>query len=392
VSDEHAFRSRFGASPDTRIVVPGRVNLIGDHVDYCGLPVLPAAIQRRVELHVRARDDRTVRIASGAAPPREFAIAEPLPPFAPGDWGNYAKAAISELTRDIGEVHGFDALFDSDLPRSAGLSSSSAIVVATALAFLHVNHTRIDPLDLASRLARAERYVGTHGGGMDQAVLLLAKKRHALRIDFDPLRVCPRQVPDAWTFVVAHSLVEASKSDTARDAYNSRPREAEAARAAVARSLGAPDASFRDLADRFTVDELLDAARRVDTVHRPRFTHVVTEADRVERAARALELDEPETFGRLMSESHESLRTQCEVSHPRLDRLVAICLRSGAHGARLTGAGFGGCVLALTNPSQRDGLIAGLTDEFYGPLGVDGRLVDDRLFVAVPSQGAFIVE
>jgi galactokinase len=361
-----AFLACFGTLPDARITVPGRVNLIGDHIDYCGLSVLPAAIQRQVTLHVRTRTDPGIRISSVTAGHREFGIELPLEPFPAGDWGNYPKAAIAELAGDVTVPSGFDALLESDLPQSAGLSSSSAIVVATALAFLHANRIDMDRAALATRLARAERYVGTEGGGMDQAILLLAQDACASVIQFEPLRATPIAVPDGWTFLVAHSLADAKKSAAAREAYNLRPRQAEAARAAVAARLNVAGAPYRDLLRDFGVAVLLDAATDLaDATLGRRFKHVITEADRVQAAARALRDRDIDDFARLMNESHESLRANCEVSTPQLDRLARKCVDAGALGARLTGAGFGGCIVALTPNESKHEVLEGLRRNWY---------------------------
>jgi galactokinase len=390
-SDEDAFRACFGARPDARINVPGRVNLIGDHIDYCGLPVLPAAIQRRVTLHVRTRTDARIRIRSTSTGEREFGIESPLPPFPPGDWGNYPKAAIAELIGDVAAHRGFDALLESDLPQSAGLSSSSAIVVASALAFLHANRIDIDRTTLATRLARAERFVGTEGGGMDQAILLLAHDRSASLIEFDPLRATPIAVPDQWAFIVAHSLVDARKSAAAREAYNARPREAEAARTAVASHLDAADATYSQLLRAFDEAALLDAAASIaDNTLTRRFTHVITEARRVEEAAHAIRNGDAVGFGRLMNESHESLRTNCEVSTPQLDNLAKACIDAGALGARLTGAGFGGCIVALATAETKDEVLENLRGSYYDDMRRTGTELHDVLFPAIPARGASI--
>jgi len=213
--------------PTHRVRAPGRVNLIGEHTDYNGLPVLPVAIQRSVRIELRARDDRRVRLANADArfEPCEFEIAAEIPPFAPGHWGNYSKAAAQALQRRSGLDCGFDGLVSGDIPAAAGLSSSSALVVASALALVAVNELEIAREDLMVLTAEAERYVGTHSGGMDQAISLGGRAGHAVRIDFDPLRLEPVPIPPDWRFVIANSLVEALKSGGAQAAYNARVRE-----------------------------------------------------------------------------------------------------------------------------------------------------------------------
>ena len=147
---------------------PGRVNLIGEHIDYNGLSVLPMAIQRHVTLLVRPRTDRTVRVATTAAglDPCEFPLADDIPSFPTGHWGNYVKAASQALEREQGPLAGFDAVIHSTVPVAAGLSSSSALVIGVALALLAANRRHWDPIPLAEAMALAERYTGTQGGGI----------------------------------------------------------------------------------------------------------------------------------------------------------------------------------------------------------------------------------
>lgn len=348
-SAARAFAGVFGASPVLEVFAPGRVNLIGEHVDYAGLPVLPMAIDRGIRLTVKPRHDRRVRLVdeNPTFGRREFEIETSIPPFAKGDWGNYPKAALQGLAAAGLEPGGFDALLSSDLPPAAGLSSSSALVVATALAGLAKSEAgEVDRLALAALLADAEQYVGARGGGMDQAAILAGRAGHALRIAFDPLTVREVPVPGTWRFVVADSRASAEKSGAARDAYNSRRADVEAAVARVAGDTVYP--AYPALLARWSADDLLAEARPVldDTAYR-RFRHVVTEADRVARAEAALVAADAETFGELMLASHESLRDDFDVSTPALDELVDAAMGAGAFGARLTGAGLGGCIVAL---------------------------------------------
>ncbi len=281
----------------------------------------------------------------------------------------------------------------SDLPVAAGLSSSSALVVATALALLHANRIDVERVTLMELLAHAERYVGTRGGGMDQAICLGATAGAATRIDFDPLRLTAVPMPEEWAVVVAFSMVAASKSDAARAAYNRRTQECHAAMEQVSALFEIPTAgrSYRSLLRVAAVDELLDAASRtLPGVLLKRFRHVVTEADRVPRAEAAMRhLDMPE-FGRLMSESHLSLRDDFEVSCPELEDLVAIALEAGASGARLTGAGFGGCMVALCENQAAGALVDALAERFYAPRGASDRL-EAFVFAARPAGAARVM-
>jgi len=389
------FERHFGSSEATTIVTaPGRVNLMGDHVDYNGLSVLPMALQRHVSLLCRARDDSRVHFASTnpSYPPRTFELGSDIEPYPESDWGNYAKAAAQALVRRFGIGKGFDAVVHSDIPVASGLSSSSALVVAHALALLHVNATEVEPLELAALTAQAENYVGTRGGSMDQAICLAACRQTASRIDFNPLRVKALPVPSDWRFVVAFSLVRAEKSGRVREDYNAGPRECKEALLAMSRALKVATEieTYSDLMARWDITRLLkEAANLLNETHLRRFRHVVTEGDRVSRAERAMASGDSRSFGQLMCESHESLRDDFGVSTPELDELVGIATDADAAGARLTGAGLGGCVVALTSEERTDQALQALAKRYYAKRQFEGVL-KDHLFVAEPSTGASV--
>jgi hypothetical protein len=166
------FRNAYSTAPTLLGRAPGRVNLIGEHVDYCGLAVFPMAIQRGITLAARPRADTIARIANlePRFPLREFTLGRDIPPLADGDWGNYLQAAAQAVVRRYGDLRGIDAIIASDLPIAAGLSSSAALVVAVAVTLLAANGTSFDLHELMELLAAGERYVGTAGGGMDQAI------------------------------------------------------------------------------------------------------------------------------------------------------------------------------------------------------------------------------
>ncbi len=288
------FATQFGPpGPAYLISAPGRVNLIGEHIDYAGLPVLPMAVQRQVRVLVRPRADRTVRVANRdpAFPQRTFTIAGSIDPFPVGDWGNYIKAAVQHVEQRHGPIGGFDALVDSALPVAAGLSSSSALVIATALAALAESRRDVPTLDLAEGLAVAEQYVGTRGGGMDQAISLGARKGAAAKIEFAPLRVTYVPVPGEWRFVVASSLVAAEKSGAVQAAYNSRRRDVETALALLVSDAARwPDiTSYQDVVALPPAE--IDAAISsiADATLRRRFRHVVREGVRVLQAEQAMQ-------------------------------------------------------------------------------------------------------
>ncbi len=326
---------------------PGRVNLIGEHIDYHGLAVLPMALERRVRIEFRARDDGRIRAASAGYGEREFEWTNDLRPVAAGDWENYLRAAARAVAGRWGVGRGLDASIESDLPAAAGLSSSSALIVACTLALLQANGITASFAELMEVLPEGEHFVGTRGGGMDHAAALTARRGYATLVEFEPLAVRHVAVPEGWRFLVAHSGVTAEKSGAVREQYNAR----RAAGSTALAHLGA--ARYRDVLD----GDLAAMVRRLPTVEeRDAFLHVTTEALRVRRAVTAMESGDAACFGRLLVESHASLRDRLKVSCPALDELVAKALAAGAWGARLTGAGFGGSVVVLCRPSDADRL------------------------------------
>jgi galactokinase len=301
------FTARYGGPPTHVVRVPGRVNLIGEHIDYNGLSVLPMAIQRRVTLLFRPRSDPIVRVANTQKEysTRSFALGPTIEPYPDGDWGNYLKAASQGLTEEFGgDLSGFDAAVTSSIPVAAGLSSSSALTVAAAVPLLEVNRLEMDRTALAELLARAERYVGTEGGGMDQAVCLGATEGAALRVDFEPLRLTATPIPNGVAIVVASSLTQAEKSGAVRDIYNRRTRECREALEVVLGKVKKRKGidSYPSLLAKFEAAELVemgDAALEGDL--RRRFRHVVSEAARVGEMEAALAAGRLAEVGRLLT-------------------------------------------------------------------------------------------
>jgi galactokinase len=387
------FRDRYGTDPTLAVRAPGRVNLIGEHIDYAGLSVFPMALQREVRILLRPRDDSIILAATAdpAYGPCHFEAASEIEPYPDGDWGNYLKAAVQGMCRRWRVRRGFDAYIQSSVPVAAGLSSSSALVIATALATAAANEVSFDPLEMAALMADSEQYVGTRGGGMDQAISMCARAGCAARVEFDPLNVEPVPVPDEWRFLVAHTGVQAHKSGGAREDYNRRRAATEEAlrRVAAETDLDVDEArSYRDLLARVSAPDALSAGERVlDGDLLRRFRHVVTENERVRRAEMAMRESLPAVFGMLMNASHASLRDDFEVSSAELDELVKIAREAGAVGARLTGAGMGGCIVALCEQHDADRVLGSLRDRYYSDRELPLSL-DESLFVARPSAGA----
>lgn len=370
----------FGAEPEF-VSVPGRVNLIGEHIDYHGLPVLPMAIQRRITVAYRPRRDNLIRAVSQQYGLRQFDWVSPLFPDAPGDWVNYVKSAAYAVAERWEAGTGIDAAVVSDLPPAAGLSSSSALLTAFALALARSNQFPAAFDQLMEILPNGEYFVGTRGGGMDHAAVLGAKAGCALLVRFAPVICAAVPIPRDWGFIVANSLVPAEKSGAVRLEFNAR-------RSAGLRALQELGfSSYGEAVARWGFEDLCGlAAGRLADDERRAFLHVAGEAARVAKAVSALARAEVETFGCALYESHESLRDLLRVSHPELDQLVQAARDAGALGARLTGAGFGGCVVVFSKMIERDRIAAELRRRFYAarPQAVLSR----DIIMAEPSNGA----
>ena len=384
----------FGGPAAFLVRAPGRVNLIGEHIDYALLPVLPMAIQLGITLTVRPREDHHVRLTNTdkSYPDIELDLSAEVDPVVPGDWSNYARGVTQALARDYEIAVGADIAVEADLPAAAGLSSSSALSCGLALALLAVNGREPDRVALAEVMAGAEQYVGTQGGAMDHAVILCAQAGCALRVSFAPLSVRPLSMPEEWVFLVAHSGVRAEKSGAAGAAYNARTRECREALGAVWAVVGTgepPDKDYRPLLEAADADQLLKVGA---DVLRPallaRLRHALTEVQRVSEAEAALDSGDLQGFGRAMDASHESLRIDYEVSTPELDRIVDLARQAGAAGARLTGAGLGGAVLILCTEDAEGAIRESLAAGYYGPRG--DRTPEEAVFRAIPSGGATV--
>jgi galactokinase len=313
---------------------PGRINLIGEHTDYSGGLVLPAAIELGITAEVSDRSAQ-VRLFSTT-----FGEADPFFPDGSGPqtrgWGRFGQAVAAELDGLGRPAVGMTAAISSTLPAGVGLSSSAALEVAVALALCAVADFELEPLELASACRRAElRAVGVPCGILDQAACMLGEANAAILIDCSSLEHRRVPVPADAAFLVIDSGIGRQLGDTG---YAERRRELETALAELSAT------SPREL----DIDDLESLEPRSAR----RLRHVISENQRVHLFAAELDGDDLQAAGRTMSASHISLRDDYEVSLPEIDELVAEAERCGAFGARLLGGGFGGSVLALVDASQ----------------------------------------
>jgi galactokinase len=336
------FRARFGGAPEGVWLAPGRANLMGEHTDYNDGFVLPFALGHATTAAAARRPGRTLTLCSLQEPDAVLEIA--LDGLAPGQvtgWGAYPAGVAWALSAAGYQVPGACVAIDSDVPAGAGLSSSAALECATALALTELAPTELAPTELAAIARRAENdFVGVPSGIMDQSASLLGQAGHALLLDCRSLE--SSQVPlDPGVAGTRLLLINTrARHDLSDGGYGRRRAECEEA----ARLLGVP--SLRSLTSGAEADQL------ADPVLRRRARHVVTDNQRVLQITGLLRSapDRPETYreiGRLLTQAHESLRDDFEISWPEADAAVAAALTAGALGARMMGGGFGGCVLAL---------------------------------------------
>jgi galactokinase len=327
-----------GAPPAAYLRAPGRVNLLGGHVDYHEGPVVAMAIDRDVVVGVRPASDGRVRVRSldlagtvdvEADGSTEARTVEP-------SWGRTVAGVVRTLARAGRPPVGIDAAVSTNLAIGAGLSSSAAFEVAIALALANAADWATDVRSLALACQQAEHEAtGVPCGIQDQLVALAGVSDHALVIDCRDLAIEALPLPPGVAVLVVHSGVPRTLE---RSEWAARRAESEAAAAAL---------GLRVLRD----------ARPADVADHPRARHVVAEIARVGQFADALRCGDVDALGSLMLAGHASLRDDMQVSTPELDALVECLLDAGAFGARLTGGGFGGCAVALV-PDERSDSIA----------------------------------
>jgi len=433
------------------IKVPGRVNLIGEHVDYNNGVVLPCAIDREIVLCLIDNSSGLVRVSNVNPDYQEiqFSARNPIDPYEKGHWGNYIKAGVKGIVDylyqstdlNLQNINGFDAVVSSTLPPAAGLSSSSTLVVGAALAILAINQIPVDKLKVAEICAEAEHFVGTSGGGMDHAACLLGEKDAFLKIEFNPLQVTPISATGDIEIILFHSLVEAEKSSNVREEYNRRVLESQFAIDIYNRFISdkkhinvkppkfigditpqyfnisqseldilisefihslSDTYSLNDLLSRFNIsrDELADqyrnALRGADLKEfqggyklKGRFRHVYSECQRVEKAIKYLQNNDKIEMGKLLDASHRSLADDYEVSTSEVDSIVKLLKQFGAYGSRIVGAGFGGMILTLSDHSHADELIEKMKDSFYSKK--PHKKQNDYIIKCKTSDGAGLI-
>ena len=357
-----AFATAFGGPASCLVQAPGRVNLIGEHTDYNDGFVLPCAIDYQTVIACRPRDDRRVRVVAVnyANAGDEFDLDEPILPRADAPWSNYVRGVAKMLLERGLPLAGAELAIAGNVPQGAGLSSSASLEVAVGQAFKSLlGLAELTPTDLALIGQRAEnQFVGCNCGIMDQLISARGAAGHALLIDCRSLDAAPVPMPADLAVMIVHSRVKRGLVDSE---YNTRRQQCEAA----ARHYGVP--ALRDL-DQATLEA---GAAGLDPVVLRRARHVVSENRRTVEAAAALAARDMRRMGELMAASHASMRDDFEITVPAIDHLVAIAQQAiGTEGgARMTGGGFGGCIVAVMPESRVDAVRAAIESHYRAPGG-----------------------
>jgi galactokinase len=368
------FSARFGDEPALVVRAPGRVNLIGEHTDYNDGFVFPMAIDRHVWLALRPRRDRQVLVHSqDFDEPAQFDLGDLAQ--TKGHWGEYLKGVAWVLCQGDGELQGFEGVLASDVPVGAGLSSSAAVELAAARAFIALSGQSWDPTAMALVGQRAENeWLGVQCGVMDQMASARGRRGHALLLDCRSLALETIPLPQGTSVLV---LDTSTRRRLTESGYNARRQECEDAAA----HFGVP--ALRDV----SVDVFDQGAQGLDEGPRRRARHVITENARTVAATRAMRDNEPAHLGQLMDQSHESLRDDFQVSTEALDAMVTCARREeGCFGARMTGAGFGGCAVALVEQDRARALARRITRSYVEATGIA-----PRVYVCQAQDGADLV-
>jgi galactokinase len=351
------FTQRFRTQPQL-VQAPGRVNLIGEHTDYNDGFVMPAAIQFHTSVAVAPRkDDKLVLYSENYAEQVEYSVSA-LPTAARDHWSDYVVGVARQLLKAGIRLPGASLQIQGDVPQGAGLSSSASLEVASCQAFLDAASQTMDRKQIALLCQRAENeFVGALCGIMDQFVSAHGKKDHALLLDCRTLEYQQRPLPESVRLVICNTMVRHAHSG---GEYNERRQECEEG----ARFFAGKNPAVKALRDVSLADFRKYEAELPEKI-RKRCRHVITEDARTTEAGEALTRHDLERFGRLMHESHVSLRDDFEVSCRELDLMVELAsVQKGAYGARMTGGGFGGCTINLVKNEDVEAFRAAVSEGY----------------------------
>ncbi|MEQ4987743.1 galactokinase [Proteus vulgaris] len=370
-----SFTSIFGYAPTHFIQAPGRVNLIGEHTDYNDGFVLPCAINYQMVVAAAKREDNTIRVIAVDYQNEvdEFSFDNTIE-FLPNKmWANYVRGVIHFLQKDNYSFHGMDIAISGNVPQGAGLSSSAALEVAIGQTLKTLYQLPISQKEIALNGQKAEnQFVGCNCGIMDQLISACGEENHALLIDCRSLDTFSVTMPENMVVMIINSNKKRGLVDSE---YNTRRQQCEEA-ARILNVTALRDATLADLQAKKTLMS--------EVVYR-RARHVITENNRTLKAAEALRHGDLITLSQLMMQSHHSMRDDFEITVKEVDTLVEIVksVLGDRGGVRMTGGGFGGCVVALVTPDLVDQVVDSVKAQYEALTGLK-----ETIYVCSASQGA----
>lgn len=378
---EQKFQEVFGAPAEKHFFAPGRVNLIGEHTDYNGGNVFPCAIDKGTYGLVKKRNDRKFRMYSenfADLGVMEFTLDE-LTNDKKHDWANYPKGVIKMFLEAGQKIDsGFDILFSGNIPNGAGLSSSASIEMLTAIVLKDLFHLSIDPVEMAQLGKKTENlFIGVNSGIMDQFAVAMGKKDNAILLDCNTLKYdyVPVVLKDE-VIVIANTNKRRGLADSK---YNERRAECDEALAELQTKL--PIKALGELSiEQFEANKDLIKS----PIRQKRAKHAVYENQRTLKAQKELSAGNLAEFGKLMNQSHISLRDDYEVTGVELDTLAALAWEQpGVVGSRMTGAGFGGCTVSIVKKDKVDDFIKNVGESYKNKIGYAADF-----YIASVSDGA----
>lgn len=372
---ETLFAEKFGYPATHFVQAPGRVNLIGEHTDYNDGFVLPCAIDYQTVISCAKRDDRRVRVIAADYENQsdEFSLDEAILSHESQQWSNYVRGVVKHLQQRDGSFGGVDMVISGNVPQGAGLSSSASLEVAVGTVFQQLYHLNLDGAQIALNGQEAEnQFVGCNCGIMDQLISALGKKDHALLIDCRSLGTKAVPMPKGVAVVIINSNF---KRTLVGSEYNTRREQCET---------GARFFTQKALRD-VSLDQFNAVANELDPVVAKRVRHVLTENARTQEAAQALEKGDLKRMGELMADSHASMRDDFEITVPQIDTLIDIVKATigDEGGVRMTGGGFGGCVVALVPENLVPAVKEAVASQYEAKTGIK-----ETFYVCKPSEGA----
>lgn len=372
---QQVFADTFGYAPSHSIQAPGRVNLIGEHTDYNDGFVLPCAIDYQTVIACARRDDRQVRVVAVDYDNQQdsFSLDAPIEPLSEPMWANYVRGVVKHLQQRDASFGGVDMVISGNVPQGAGLSSSASLEVAVGTVFQQLYQLKLDGAAIAVNGQEAEnQFVGCNCGIMDQLISALGQQDHAMLLDCRTLGTRAVSMPEDVAVVIINSNF---RRNLVGSEYNTRREQCET---------GARFFNKKALRD-VTLEEFAAAEQQLDPLVAKRVRHVITENARTLEAADALSSGDLQRMGELMAASHASMRDDFEITVAPINQLVEIVKAEigPRGGVRMTGGGFGGCIVALMPTDLVDQVKAAVAQQYEAQTGIK-----ETFYVCKASAGA----